>query len=310
MASLLGMAPPVRLPNLLVAIAIGAMLVGVLHLVYEALMLTVFGTTIGKSVFGLRVETRRGKKAEFSRLFRRSLGAWLWGSYAYVLFPLATLFAWKKSYDEFRLNGRTYWDKQSKTRVIGAVLPIWHLSAGAALTIAAFGMVLVSLTAGLADNATPATRRTEPMPPPADAAESAAAASAAAAAASAQIGAIHNGNAVFPANSAQKSFAIKAAPARPSANKSAEELAIWAERTYPYFVADGPERRAMFAWMIAGTRAGLPRGAALALGIDTVFSGRENGSGVCWPAELPPDRMPKEIASSPEKIVLGIRCER
>jgi RDD family len=304
------MAAPVRLPNLLIAIAIGAMLVGVLHLVYEALMLTVFGTTIGKSVFGLRVETRRGKKAEFSRLFRRSLGAWLWGSYAYVLFPLATLFAWKKSYDEFRLNGRTYWDKQSKTRVIGAVLPMWHLSAGAALAIGAFGMVLMSLTAGRADNAAPATSRGQPMPPPADAAESAAPASAAAAANSAQIGAIQNGNAVFLANSAQKSFAIKAPPARPSASKSAEELAIWAERTLPYFVADGPERRAMFAWMIAGTRVGLPRGAALALGIDTVFSGRENGSGVCWPAELPPDRMPKEIASSPEKVVLGVRCER
>ena len=310
MASLLGLAPPVRLPNLLITIAIGAMLVGVLHLIYEALMLTAFGTTIGKSVFGLRVQTRSGKKAEFSRLFHRSLGAWLWGSYAYVLFPLATLFAWKKSYDEFRLNGRTYWDKQSRTRVRGAVLPMWHLSAAAALAIAAYGMVLMSLTAGRADNAAPATSRAEPMPPPADAAASAAAASAAAAANSAKIGALQNGSAVFLANSAQKSFAIKAPPARPSANKSAEELAIWAERTYPYFVADGPERRAMFAWMIAGTRAGLPRGAALALGIDTVFSGRENGGGVCWPAELPPDRMPKEVASSPEKIVLGIRCER
>jgi uncharacterized RDD family membrane protein YckC len=309
-AGLLGMASPVRLPNLLIAIVIGAMLVGVLHLVYEALMLTVFGTTIGKSVFGLRVQTRHGRKAEFSRFFRRSLGAWLWGSYAYVLFPLATLFAWKKSYDEFRLNGRTYWDKQSKTRVIGAVLPMWHLSAGAALTIAAFGMVLMSLTAGRTDNAAPATSRTQPTPPPAAAAESAAAASTAAAADSAQIGAIQNSNAVFLANSAQKSFAIKAPPARPSASKPAEELALWAERTYPYFAADGPERRAMFAWMVAGTRVALPRGAALALGIDTVFSGRENGSGVCWPAELPRDRMPKEVASGPDKVVLGIRCER
>ena len=309
-AGLLGMASPVRLPNLLIAIAIGAMLVGVLHLVYEALMLTVFGTTIGKSVFGLRVQTRGGRKAEFSRSFRRSLGAWLWGSYAYVLFPLATLFAWKKSYDEFRLNGRTYWDKQSKTRVIGAVLPLWHLSAGAALTVAALGMVLMSLTAGRADNAAPATSRTQPMPSPPDGAESAAAASAAAAANSAQIGVIQNGNAVFLASSAQKSFAIKAPPGRPSADKSAEELAIWAERTYPYFLADGPERRAMFAWMVAGTRVGLPRGAALALGIETVFSGRQNGSGVCWPADLPPDRIPKEVASSPEKALLGIRCER
>jgi hypothetical protein len=316
MASLLGAALPVRLPDMLIAIAIGAMVVGVLHLVYEALTLTVFGTTIGKSVFGLRVETRRGKRAEFSRFFRRSLGAWLWGSYAYVLFPLATLFAWKKSYDEFRLNGRTYWDKQSKTRVTGAVLPMWHLAAGAALAIAAYGMVLMSLTTWRADTTALARAGTESpapiqsTPSAADTAASAAAASAIADANSAQIGAIQNGNAVFLANSAQKSFAIKAPPARPSANKSAEELAIWAERTYPYFVANGPERRAMFAWMVAGTRVGLPRGAALALGIDTVFSGRENGSGVCWPAELPPARIPKEVASSPEKVVLGIRCER
>ncbi len=309
------MALPVRLPNLLIVITIGAMLVGALHLVYEALMLTVFGTTIGKSVFGLRVQTRRGKKAEFARLFRRSLGAWLWGSYAHVLFPLATLFAWKKSYDEFHLNGRTYWDKQSKTRVMGAVLPMWHLSAGAALTIAAFGMVLMSLTAGLAGNATaaragaepPTASAIQPTPQPADAAASAAATSAIADANSGQIGAIQNGVAVFLDD--KKSFAIVVLPGRPSANAPAEQMARWAERTYPYFVGDGPERRALVEWLIAGTRIGVPRGAALALGIDTVVSGRQNGRGVCWPVLLPPDGIPKDVAIHPEKGGLGIRCE-
>ena len=315
MAGLLGIASPVRLPNLLLAIAIGAMLVGVLHLAYETLLLTLFGTTIGKSVFGLRVQTRRGRKAEFPRFFRRSLGAWLWGSYAYVLFPLATLFAWKKSYDEFRLNGRTYWDEQSKTRVIGAVLPLWHLSAGAALTIAAFGMVLMSLTAGRADKAAAARVGAEsqaagPMQttPSADAAASAAATSAIADANSGQIGAIENGVAVFFDD--KKSFAIVALPGRPSANAPAEQMARWAERTYPYFVGDGPERRALTEWLIAGTRIGVPRGAALALGIDTVVSGRQNGRGVCWPVLLPPDRIPKDVALHPEKGGLGIRCER
>jgi uncharacterized RDD family membrane protein YckC len=315
-ASLLGMASPARLPNLLIVIAIGAMLVGVLHLVYEALMLTALGTTIGKSVFGLRVQTRHGRKAEFSRFFRRSLGAWLWGSYAYVLFPLATLFAWKKSYDEFRLNGRTYWDKQSKTRVIGAVLPMWHLSAGVALTIAVFGMVLMSLTTGRADKAAAARVGAEsqaaspiqPTPPSADAAASAPAASAIADANSAQIGAIENGVAVFLDR--KKSFAIVALPGRPSANAPAEQMARWAERTYPYLVGDGPERRALTEWLIAGTRIGVPPGAALALGIDTVVSGRQNGRGVCWPVLLPPDRIPKEVATHPEKGGLGIRCER
>jgi hypothetical protein len=195
---------------------------------------------------------------------------------------------------------------------------MWHLAAGAALAIATFGMVLMALTTGRPDPSTLARAGAEshaagpiqPTPSAADIAASAAAAAALADANNAKIGAIQNGDAVFLASSAQKSFAIKAPPLRPSANKSAEELAIWAERAYPYFVADGPERRAMFAWMVAGTRAGMPRGAALALGIDTVFSGRENGNGVCWPAELPPDRIPKAVTSSQEKVVLGIRCER
>ena len=108
----------------------------------------------------------------------------------------------------------------------------------------------------------------------------------------------------------KKSFAIVVLPGRPSANAPAEQMARWAERTYPYFVGDGPERRALIEWLIAGTRIGVPRGAALALGIDTVVSGRQNGRGVCWPVLLPPDRIPKDVAIHPEMGGLGIRCER
>lgn len=312
------MAWPVRGRNLLIVIAIAPILVGVLHLIYEALMLTMIGTTIGKSVFGLRVVTKNGKPAEFARILSRSAGVWLRGSYAYVLFPLATLFAWKQSRDELRLKGLTYWDTHSEIGVTGPKLPIWHVSAGAALAIAAFGMVLMLQTTGRRDNAALAgaegsantSSASTVHPISNDAAVSASQASAAADAQKAQTGAIQNGNAVFPATSTQKSFAIKAPPARPSASKSAEVLAIWAEHTYPYFVPDGPERRAMFAWMVAGTRVGLSRSAALALGIDTVVSGREIGSGVCWPADLPSDRTPKGVPGSPEQVVLGIRCER
>ena len=324
-AALLGMSTAVRGRNLLLAVAVGALLVGVLHLIYEVLLLTLFGTTIGKSVFGLRVETQYGKRAEFARIFGRSAGVWLRGSYAYVLFPLATLYAWKKSHDELRLKGSTYWDEHSETEVAGAALPMWHLSTGAALAIAGFGMVLLWQTSERGDNS--ALRRADGspksavagsiQPPPAssisDAApapQGSAPASVAAEPQSTPTIGIRNGSAVLLANGAQKAFAITAPPSRPSANKSVEELALWAERTYPYLLTEGPERKAMFAWMVAGTRVGLPRNAALALGIDTVVSGRENARGVCWPVVLPAERIPKDVASNPDRGVLGIRCER
>jgi len=290
-----------------------------LHLVYEVLMLAIFGTTIGKSVFGLRVETKHGKRPEFVRVLRRSAGAWLRGSYAYVLFPLPQLYAWNKSHEDLRVKGVTAWDAISKTRVIGPLLPIWHLSAGAAMAMAAFAMVLTLQVAARRDNATitvanesgkpMAAGAIQPTPSSSGSAASASERSNAAQMENLKIGAIQGGNAVFPANSPQKSFAIAAPPGRPAASKSPEVLALWAEHTYPYLVADGPERRAMFAWMVAGTRAGLSRSAGLAMGIDTVVSGRAAGSGICWPAEVPPDRLPKAPPGVPQAVVLGVRCD-
>jgi uncharacterized RDD family membrane protein YckC len=329
-AALLGMSMAVRGRNVLVAIAIGAVLVGVLQLIYEVLLVTLFGTTIGKSVFGLRIETQYGKRAEFARVVGRSASVWLRGSYAYVLFPVATLYAWKKSHDELRLKGLSYWDEHSETEVAGSVLPLWHVSTGAALAIAGFCMVLLWQTTGSGGgNATlvraggppksiaagtiqPPSSPTSAAPAPqvSPPSQVSPASSAAAEASGTATVRIRNGSAVMLANDARKSFAITAPPARPSSSRSVEELALWAERTYPYFLADGAERRAMFAWMVAGTRVGLPRNAALALGIDTVVSGRENARGVCWPVMLAPDRIANDVAGNPDKGVLGIRCER
>ena len=321
-AASLGMSTALRGRNVLVAVALGAILVGVLQLIYEVLLVTLFGTTVGKTVFGLRIETQYGKRAEFARVVARSASVWLRGSYAYVLFPVATLYAWKKSHDELRLKGSTYWDEHSETEVAGAVLPAWHVSTGAALAIAGFGMVLLWQTTGRTDNAAMARVSgpakaiiTGPTQPPSSSVSatpaqvSPVAAPATEAPSTGTIG-IRNGSAVLLANDAAKSFAITSPPARPSASKSVEELALWAERTYPYFLADGAERKAMFAWMIAGTRVGLPRNAALALGIDTVVSGRENARGVCWPVMLQPERIASDLASNPDKGVLGVRCER
>ena len=60
--------------------------------------------------------------------------------------------------------------------------------------------------------------------------------------------------------------------------------------------------------LVAGTRAGLPRNHALALGIDIVVSGLENGHGVCWPAAKPP--ADAGTADNTAKLVSNLRCER
>lgn len=302
----LGMAAPLRGRDLLIAALVAPLVVGVLHLIYEVLALTILGTTIGKAVFGLRVETQRGKRADVKRLIDRSVGAWLLGSYAYVLFPLAASHAWKNSRDRLRAEGLTRWDAESETEVTGPALPFWHLSIGAALAVAAFAMVVLwqatgrdNIAAMAESSATmsPASggsisSPSEPRPVP-----------------GAEIGAVQDGRAVFPPESTQKSFVIPVQAARPGTDKTIETLALWAEHTYPYLKQDGPERRAMFSWMVAGTRVGMSRSAGLALGIDTVIAGRENGRGVCWPADLPPGRSLTIAGGDPQQAALGIRCE-
>jgi uncharacterized RDD family membrane protein YckC len=304
-ATFLGMASPLRGRNVLIAVLVGPVVVGVLHLIYEVLVLTILGTTIGKSVFGLRVETQRGKRVDVKHVIDRSVGAWLHGSYGYLLFPFATLHAWKKARDRLRAEGLTEWDTASETEVTGPALPLWHLSVGAALAVAAFAMVVAWQTTGRVD--APSVADTDVMNPvtagsirpalePSPIADS-------------EIGIVQNGRASFPPESTQKSFVIRMQSGRPGTDKTVETLALWAERTYPYLAQDGPARRAMFSWMVAGTRVGMSRSEGLALGIDTVIAGRDNGLGVCWPADLPPDRIPTTAAGNPQQKALGIHCE-
>jgi hypothetical protein len=304
-ASLLGMASPLRGRSLLIAAIVGPIVAGVLHLIYEIAILAALGTTVGKSVFGLRIETQRGKRLDIKRVIDRSVGAWLDGSYAYALFPLATLHAWRKARYDLRAEGLTRWDTTSGTEVTGPALPLWHICVGATLAVAAFAMVLLWQTAGKPSMASLADSGGVPHPA---AVGPIGAAPGQSTVPSSEIGTVQGGRASFPPESTLKSFVIAAQPARPAASQPPETLALWAEHSYPYLAKAGPERRAMFSWMVAGTRAGMSRSAALALGIDTVVAGRESGRGVCWPTDLPPDRNTPGAGAS-ARAPLGIYCE-
>jgi uncharacterized RDD family membrane protein YckC len=265
-------------------------LIGLLQFAYEAVSVAMFGTTVGKSIMGLRVRTQFGRRIEFARACGRSAGVWLRGSFAYVLFPALALVAWASASSELKKRGATAWDTSWETEVVGAPLPAWRLGVGAALALGVAGVLFALQFGGPAVRDALPAFASRPI--------------------TADTGTTENdrvaAQTVDDKNAGPLSFTITTPPGRPDMNRSVEELAMWAEQSYPLFVKDGPARRALFAWMIEGSRAGLQRNHALALGIDTVVSGLESGHGLCWPTAKPPDA----AAPSTTKPTMGIRCER
>ena len=265
-------------------------LIGLLQLAYEAVSVALWGTTVGKSIMGLRVRTQFGRRIEFARACGRSASVWLKGSFAYVLFPALSLVAWASAASELKKRGITAWDTSWETEVVGAPAPAWRLGLGAALALGVAGL-LFALQIGVPGRRDPLlASSSRPI--------------------SADTETIENnrvaGHVGDDKNAGLLAFTITTPPGRPDMNRSVEELAMWAEQSYPLFVKDGPARRALFAWMIEGSRAGLQRNHALALGIDTVVSGLESGHGLCWPTAKPADAS----APSTAKPTMGIRCER
>src|SRR5207237_10758241 len=95
--------------DLMLDLLYGPPLLGLLQLGYEAVLVTVLGTTIGKAIMGLRVETQYGRRVEFARACGRSGSVWLKGSYAYVMFPVLTLLAWNAAARDLKARGVTWW---------------------------------------------------------------------------------------------------------------------------------------------------------------------------------------------------------
>ncbi len=295
----LGIALPIKRSDALIAWLYWPPLIGLLHLGYEAVSLTLLGTTVGKAIMGLTVRTQFGRRIEFARACGRSAGVWLKGSFAYVLFPALTLIAWTYAAGELKKRGSTSWDASWETEVVGAPVPAWRLGAGAALALAIAGVLLVLQISGPGKRDTLLTSAKLPN-------RSITAATGTGANDRTASTADASRDAADKSSAGSIAFPITTPPGRPDMNRSVEELALWAERAYPFFVNDGPARRALFAWMIEGSRLGLQRNHALALGIDTVVSGLESGHGLCWPTAKPTD----SSTPSSSKPTLGIRCER
>ena len=81
----------------------------------EALNLSVFGSTLGKWMFGISVRQSDGQKLKFDQALSRGFTIW-WRGLGLSM-PIIFLFTLKKAYDTLSSTGITSWDKDGAYNV-------------------------------------------------------------------------------------------------------------------------------------------------------------------------------------------------
>lgn len=85
------------------------------QILYEAIFLTLFGTTIGKALFGMRVQNKDGSKLHFKTAFRRSVSVYAKGLWFLIGFPGLSIWPLLQSYNFTRNAHETPWDQDCNT---------------------------------------------------------------------------------------------------------------------------------------------------------------------------------------------------
>ena len=75
----------------------------------EAVLISVFGTTLGKVLFRIRITAENGDKLDLNASFKRSISGWLRGSLFGL--PVLSLLANWSAYQEYQRDKITPWDK-------------------------------------------------------------------------------------------------------------------------------------------------------------------------------------------------------
>lgn len=96
-----------QMPSILTTIAQFALL-----LILEPVQLTLFGTTLGKWIFGIRVRDLDGRKLSLSQAFSRTCGVLMYG----LAFGIPLLNLWRlwKSYKTYDWSGELPWEEDSE----------------------------------------------------------------------------------------------------------------------------------------------------------------------------------------------------
>ena len=90
-----------------------------LYVLFEPISISLFGTTIGKSIFGLRVYTNKGDKLNYGLALKRSFLVFYKGEGFCI--PIITLFAMKNAQLLVKETGFSEWDVTCGTMVFKKV---------------------------------------------------------------------------------------------------------------------------------------------------------------------------------------------
>lgn len=110
-------------------------------LLADAILMEMFGTTLGKKIFGISVRTSEGYKLTLSQAVGRNFSMWANGMA--LSFPL---FSWMAGYLSFRkvLAGkRTHWDETAGYNVTQGTISNTRIALGIIVTIAIYAGVFV-----------------------------------------------------------------------------------------------------------------------------------------------------------------------
>ena len=83
--------------------------IGFLYIFVEPILLSTWGTTIGKSLLKVRVRDRYGKKLSYSEGLKRTFSVWFFGQGMGL--PLISLITHIVAYNKLSDNGITSWDE-------------------------------------------------------------------------------------------------------------------------------------------------------------------------------------------------------
>lgn len=106
------------LTNIWLVVIVGFLLSGVVLVIYDGLLTSVFGATIGKMIAGIRVQKVDGSYPDFGLAVRRAFNVLVSGNWLYTFYPVSQLFLWPRLYKEFKKTGTTTWDEKAGTVVI------------------------------------------------------------------------------------------------------------------------------------------------------------------------------------------------
>lgn len=110
------------LSNIWLIFIVGFLLTGVVLVIYDGLLTSVFGATIGKMIAGIRVQKFDGIYPDFGLAHRRAFNVFVSGNWLYMGYPVLQLLLWPRLHKEFKKTGTTTWDEKAGTVVIQASL--------------------------------------------------------------------------------------------------------------------------------------------------------------------------------------------